>query len=186
MSKESYKGMYLQEIRARQALDEIGGHAPIIIDHKTPKTTVGCVDFTLLFPTSMLMYNRIDREKDIDVFFMGLITPKRKIFIDLFPASLAQYTIIINSNYGRIDGVREWDQNYFDYMSRSKFVLCPDGDFTWTYRFFEAVIFKAIPVVEHDCDIYEGYNYYHAGDELVYRLDWVESNLNKVIKEMML
>ena len=37
---------------------------------------------------------------------------------------------------------------YWDMMQRAKYVLCPDGDFVWTYRFFEAVACGAIPIIE--------------------------------------
>ena len=71
-------------------------------------------------------------------------------------------------------------------MARSKFVLCPNGDFTWTYRFFESVIFKAIPIIEDYTHHYDGYTYYTKSDEFVYDENMINSNLEKLKKEMML
>lgn len=65
-------------------------------------------------------------------------------------------------------------------------LYCPNGAFTWTYRFFESVIFKAIPIIEEYSPNYEGYYYYKKGDDFIYNEDWVNSNLEKLKKEMML
>src|SRR6185369_5126611 len=67
--------------------------------------------------------------------------------------------LIASSNRGRQFPTKAWDQGYFDLLCDSQFVLCPDGDFQWTYRFFEAVICGAIPVVQSESAIYHGYAY---------------------------
>ena len=33
-------------------------------------------------------------------------------------------------------------------MSQSKFVLCPAGDSSWSFRFYEVLMCKSIPIVE--------------------------------------
>jgi hypothetical protein len=71
-------------------------------------------------------------------------------------------------------------------MARSKFTLCPNGDFTWTYRFFEAIIFKSIPIIEDYTYHYNGYHYYTKDDKFIYNDIWVDENLHKLKKEMML
>ena len=38
--------------------------------------------------------------------------------------------------------------DYFENMCRSKFVLCPAGDAPWSFRFYEVLMCKSIPVVE--------------------------------------
>jgi hypothetical protein len=38
--------------------------------------------------------------------------------------------------------------DYFENMCRSKFVLCPAGDGPWSFRFYEVLMCKSIPVVE--------------------------------------
>lgn len=37
---------------------------------------------------------------------------------------------------------------YFQTMKQSKFVLCPAGDEPWSFRFYEVLICKSIPIVE--------------------------------------
>jgi hypothetical protein len=38
---------------------------------------------------------------------------------------------------------------YFETMCQSKFVLCPAGDSTWSFRFYEVLMCKSIPIVEN-------------------------------------
>ena len=37
---------------------------------------------------------------------------------------------------------------YFETMPQSKFVLCPAGDSSWSFRFYEVLMCKSIPLVE--------------------------------------
>jgi len=37
---------------------------------------------------------------------------------------------------------------YFEKMCQSKFILCPAGDSSWSFRFYEALMCKSIPIVE--------------------------------------
>ena len=37
---------------------------------------------------------------------------------------------------------------YFESMCQSKFVLCPAGDSLWSFRFYETLMCKSIPIVE--------------------------------------
>lgn len=72
--------------------------------------------------------------------------------------------VITSSIKGRSFPGKSWDENYYKNLSNSKFVLCPAGDFTWSYRFFESILCGAIPVVESDCDVYKGFIYYKIED----------------------
>ena len=38
--------------------------------------------------------------------------------------------------------------NYFEKMCQSKYCLCPAGDAPWSFRFYEVLMCKSIPVVE--------------------------------------
>lgn len=67
---------------------------------------------------------------------------------------------------GRHFPVKSWDDEYFQMMSRSKAVLCPSGDYVWSYRFFEATLCGAIPIVEEKCDAYEGFVYHTMAEPL--------------------
>jgi len=173
--------MLLQEIRARQALIEAGKvEFKLDIEHSTPITKVNGIEYSLIFPKVLLDFNK-GVKKDIDMLFMGMLDDKRKPFLSNFPEAT-----IISSNRGREFITKQFDTEYFKKMARSKFVLCPNGAFTWTYRFFESVIFKAIPIIEEYTPHYEGYYYYTKNDNFVYNEDWINSNLEKLKKEMML
>jgi hypothetical protein len=40
------------------------------------------------------------------------------------------------------------NMNYFEKMCQSKFILCPAGDAPWSFRFYEILMCKSIPIVE--------------------------------------
>jgi hypothetical protein len=71
---------------------------------------------------------------------------------------------IIFTSKGRNFPEKAWDSEYYDELLCSQFVLCPNGDFVWTYRFFEAIMCGAIPIIEDRCDIYEGFYFYDMKD----------------------
>jgi hypothetical protein len=177
----------LQEIRARQALEEVGLSSKVRIEHSpNPKTYIGYHCFNLVFPNFITKYKT--DVKDIYISFEGLATNKRQHFLDNIYDLYNEQGVIMfyPSDRGRQLSTREKDDSYFQTMARSKFVACPDGDFIWTYRFFEAILCGAIPIIENDCPLYEGYKFYTIGQKLTYREDWVKHNLNKIKKEMML
>jgi hypothetical protein len=71
---------------------------------------------------------------------------------------------VILSEEGRLFPRKAWNKTYYDALLEAEFVLCPDGDFgkdgvAWTYRFFESVMCGAIPVIENDCSVYEGFRF---------------------------
>ena len=63
---------------------------------------------------------------------------------------------IFASKKGRILPYKAWDEDYYNMLSKSRFVLCPNGDHVWTYRFFESILCGAIPVVEGNFPISPG------------------------------
>lgn len=177
-SANKKENMKLQEIRAYQALEELGKKELVRIDHKKPETKIGETIYTLVFPKFMLDYNE---PKVIEKLFVGKITPQRRVFLNNFPEGK-----IIHSKRGRNPKTKNRDERYFKLMSSAKLVLCPNGDYVWTYRFFEAIIFRAIPIIEEECDIYDGYKFYKLGENFKYNTNWVNHNLNKLKKEMTL
>ncbi len=72
---------------------------------------------------------------------------------------------IWSSTRGRQFPLKSWDENYYLIMSNSEFVLCPSGDFVWTYRFFEAILCGAIPIVEEVCNSYSGFRFKFMSDD---------------------
>ena len=72
---------------------------------------------------------------------------------------------IWESDRGRTVPVKVWHEKHYREMADSRFVLCPNGDFVWTYRFFEAAMCGAIPVVENTCPHYDGFVHYAMKDD---------------------
>ena len=160
-------------------MDEKGIMGNVEIDHATPRTVINDREYTLVFPQKMFMY---ERPKIVEKLFVGVLTDKRKEFLNQF-----KDVTIIDSNRGRMEELKYWDEWYFNLMSSAKFVLCPDGvSYKWSYRFFEAVGFRAIPIIETEIEIYDGYKFFKQGDSFVYDQSYVDHNLTKFREEMML
>jgi len=148
------------------------------IDHEKPSVTFLEKERTLVFPKSMVR----QEEKTIDYFFQGLFSDNREKFVKKFPNAL-----IIESNNGRIFPEKAYDKEYFDNMAKTKFALIPNGvSFPWSYRFFEAVMSCAIPIVEEHIPLYNGYKYFLIDEKHEYREDYIKLNLDKFIRDLTL
>lgn len=96
----------------------------------------------------------------------------RKFGIRILPAitidaSQSQAKVIIKDSLnGRGAPQKFWDEDYYDLMLRTKFSLCPNGDFIWTYRFFEAIMCGSIPVIEDNVPAYQDYFCYRMADPI--------------------
>jgi hypothetical protein len=64
-----------------------------------------------------------------------------------------------SSERGRRFPTKAWDEDYFRMLADSASVLCPSGDYVWSYRFFEACLCGAMPIVEQASSVYEGFRY---------------------------
>ena len=64
-----------------------------------------------------------------------------------------------SSERGRRFPTKAWDEEYFTMLADSEHVLCPSGDYHWSYRFFEACLCGAVPIVEETSPLYEGFRY---------------------------
>jgi hypothetical protein len=95
---------------------------------------------------------------------------KRKLFYKLNinkPLLKRLDNLFINSSIrGRVFPEKSWDIQYYNFMLRSKFILCPSGIYIWTYRFFEAILCGAIPIVEKSTSCFDGFIYYNMEEEL--------------------
>ncbi len=76
-----------------------------------------------------------------------------------------------SSDRGRCFPIKAWDEDYFRVLSNSQYVLCPSGDYIWSYRFFEAIMCGAIPIVEKTCKAYEGFRFASFEDD-ARKLEW--------------
>ena len=95
--------------------------------------------------------------------------------------------LILSSKKGRKFPKKSWDNNYYNILLKSKFVLCPSGDFIWSYRFFESILCGAIPIVENHCKAYDGFRYYTFNNnlnELIYSDEIINHNLDLCLKKI--
>lgn len=79
--------------------------------------------------------------------------------------------LVWNSTRGRVFPGKSWDEAYYQTLLNSKFVLCPNGDYIWSYRFFESILCGAIPVIEESCAAYNGFKYRFMS-EVIDSNDW--------------
>lgn len=178
----------------------------ISFDHRKPEIRIAGITRPLIFPHCMLDYcDKNEINKNDSVVFSGIFTEKRKIALQKWLRDPANSRINLDSRVarlfarisgrdqvfqddmiritatrkGRVFPVKAWDSEYYKELLSAKYVLCPDGDFVWTYRFFEAIMCKAIPIVENSCDIYKGFHYYDMHtplSDLSYSKDIARSN----------
>lgn len=99
---------------------------------------------------------------------IGLLINKFQQFFNTF--SCREYfknnLFLVSSVKGRSFPDKSWDEEYYKYLSSSKFVLCPNGDFVWSYRFFEAILCGAIPIIEEFAHPYSGFIYKTINDDV--------------------
>jgi hypothetical protein len=160
----------------------------------------------------------IDLDKKIDFCFIGTLFPlhvrskwRNRWFFEwvyenftedsYFDACIAKEDLNRWNTLGKYDFTKSpkkyrhkskfknFDHQYFLPMKESKFVLAPAGDLPWSYRFYEAITCRAIPIVQSPQHswINEYYrkipfNFYTLEDEFIYREDWAKENLELFIK----
>jgi hypothetical protein len=81
--------------------------------------------------------------------------------------------------------VVEENKYYFETMCQSKFVLCPAGDTSWSFRFYEVLMCKSIPIVKswhhtyrtkEEADIDYNFVLYEDIENNINLSDYVEKN----------
>lgn len=95
--------------------------------------------------------------------------------------------LLYSSDRGRKFPEKAWDEEYFKMLANSQFVLCPSGNYVWSYRFFESILCGAIPIVEKRCKAYDGFQFASFKDQAS-NLRWSEeiavSNYNLCIQKL--
>ena len=132
---------------------------PTCVDHAAPKTAFAGVSRPLIFPNVILsrLQSRWSAQRSTNAGFVGLLTPKRQAIMQRIPQEVG--TVVLDSRVGRKWPEKAWDDNYYLFMLNLKFAICPPGDFSWSYRFFEAAMCGAIPVVTEPHPSYDGFQY---------------------------
>lgn len=171
--------------------------------HGFPECYNNRLTYNFVFPKSWLEdVKKLDYTKSLDYIFLGTIQGEHRQFLLTWdkPNSLIRRPAENGFIHPRHDPNGYYPDNFFniDYyqqLASSKFTLAPAGCsydkafyerygyLRWTYRFWEAVLVKSIPITnEPDPRNHTGYKFYSLEDEHIYREDWVEHNFN-LLKE---
>jgi hypothetical protein len=156
------------------------------------------------------------KERKIKFAFIGKLTKERQVWMQGFLSKKIKgyYNITgkVNRDYkifsflnnifkfsepvlmtaslrGRQFPGKSWDDDYFQLQAQSKFIICPSGDVgcPWTYRFFEAMICGAIPIVESTSPCYAPYKFYMADEDpknFIYDTEMVKYNFEECVKHL--
>ena len=187
------------------------------VSHREPTTRIGELTRPLVFPHAIVetLFSMWPTERRPGVLFVGLMTDARRRFVsewagrhevqvdelvgpsegglvarvdqaweqDANPNRL----IACESRRGRDFPVKAWDEDYYRLMASARYVLCPSGDFVWTYRFFEAALCGAVPIVEETCSLYDGYTHYRSSDapsDYAWDADVATANREKAVADL--
>lgn len=165
--------------------------------HERPEVRIGELSCPIVFPDAIVSYcknkwNNTNR----NFVFSGEMYEKRKQCLQRWlddctdsnlkissenPVVCNDHICIVSSLKGKEFPIKAWDDEYYKTLLNNQFVLCPDGDFVWTYRFFEAIMCGAMPVIENKCDLYVDFKYYDMQTpikEITYSKKIAEHNFN--------
>lgn len=156
----------------------------ITVNHKLPITKIeNLFSAPLIFPKliNSRFHTHIDKKIN-KIYFRGLLTKLRvvkciQLFIEIkdFEAIKLFFMQILKfgsdfeiktdkvfmkfTRRGRQKKYKYLDEEYYLEMSRYKYIFCPRGVFTWTYRFFEAVQVGSIPISKYSIPEYLDFFY---------------------------
>lgn len=177
-------------------VDSVPRLSPLEVDHEQPRTSVGRIHRPLIWPHAVVRRCRSlwPNRRDVRFSFAGLVTTSRKQALGRWLKATISHTrpqlhaniveagpglvsldndrvVFWSSSRGRHFPGKSWDDDYHQLLANSRFVLCPSGKYSWTYRFFEAALCGAVPVIEKVCPAYEGF-YFRMMDEPVGNWKW--------------
>lgn len=183
---KKYQAKLKQEAMFIEALEEKGVNVrlnKLVIDHETPNCYYDHKKYQVIFPKRYVKsVSELDTHKAYTYYFKGLKTDQR-----LWVLSFKKHhkSLIEFTQQGRLINKDHFDTKYYAEMCASKFVLCPQGKFLWTYRFYEAVMCKSIPVISRGSfePSMEGFKFYYSDeDSHEYNKEWVDHNYSLFIK----
>lgn len=181
LGRKKKKTPSLQEYYFANALDEMGvDKENIKINHYNGECFHDELGrFPLIFPMSLVkIVEELSKEKKQDYFFQGMIQDNR--------SWLKNYENVSNSFYGRNKKTKySFDIQYYEALSKTRFGLAPIGECPWSYRFFEAIMCFAIPVIgKNDQDVYaEKFHYFRDGEEHIYDFKKAKQNYASFLKD---
>lgn len=161
------KHTFKQEALFQEALNEMGIEGKVYVDHEKGVCYLDDEGYHLTFPLRYFhVIKDISKEKRYEYTFTGKKTEARAWVEEFAEDALINFT-----EKGREIAKDYLDVAYYRTMCESKFTLCPAGDFKWTYRFFEAIICKSIPVVERQGvdQSMDGFRYFLQDERSIHR-----------------
>lgn len=129
-----------------EALKEVRLNGKVWIDHENCKNYLDGKEFNLIFPLRLLklIKENCDFNKKINYNFCGKLTDKREWVKEYDQMENA----VAFTQKGRLLEKGFFDLDYYQILCNSHFTLCPEGDYKWSYRFFEAILCDSIPVIK--------------------------------------
>lgn len=192
----------LQERLLTQALAEVGVGKELVnltIDHLNGCGSVCDVPVGLVYPRSFFSLARLlGGAKRWEYYFNGAMTQEGGRAAMLAPYSSRADSLVVSSLQGRNERAKgSFNVSYYREMRAARFALCPhQADWpgprstTWTYRFVEACMCGALPVLFRATplgrEFTAGFHYYLDDEAHVYREDWAEENLCLAIERFTL
>lgn len=159
-----------------------GRLAKVEISHSEPFTRIGAETRTLIYPASIPRKSReFWSSNRSGTSFTGFIPEFRA---EAFKIWQDRASITATSG-GRKGLKRYWDVDYLTEMGKAEFALCPDGGYPWSYRFFEAIMCGATPIIQTDQPYYQGYHY-HKWDDVNLQHKNVEENFQLLTERLTL
>jgi hypothetical protein len=145
---------FLQEYLFREALAEHNIIGNFSVNHQRGTCQFGPLEFGIKFPRRYVdIVSALDKQKIYDYCFIGSMDKNlgRPQLLEKFQGPQSH---IVDSKYGRNPETKyEFQSDYYQIVSNSKFCLCPIHigtwylhDWAWTYRFIESLFCKTIPI----------------------------------------
>ncbi len=178
-SKLHPKALTLQEFHFRSSLKEIGIEAKSVrVDHARGRNWCAQTGWVpIVFPESYIRQAHLHAsQKTQKYFFKGVIGKNREW--------IREYTGVRESNRGRNKNTKYvFDIEYFEALGATEFGLSPTGDCPWSYRFFEAIMAMAIPVLgRNEADIFaDEFQVTRDGEDHFYDIDAAAANFTKLL-----
>ncbi|MDF9795218.1 hypothetical protein OKW21_000481 [Catalinimonas alkaloidigena] len=166
-----------QEALFWEALQETGMDGEKRIDHINARCYLNDKEFYVIFPLRYLAsVKKLDKTKTLHYVFVGKEEEGRE-WVNEFSGDKSFISL---TDKGWKMPKNLFDSTYYQLLCNSKFTLCPRGKFLWTYRFYEAIMCKSIPIVDKH---YEEpsmwgfkYYYYQESSTHLFSQDIVEHN----------
>lgn len=151
---EKIQGVYF--VRALQEA-RIAFRHPVTINRARATQKNGKMSYPLLFPRSLVEGCRrawVSHPRPVRYAFRGYKSERRS-WVSEYQRPEFERSDIFFTNKGRTLATQSdpfvYDWAYYRSLASATFALCPPGEHDWTYRFFEAVMCGAIPVVNSNC-----------------------------------